>query len=459
MGREADRLVRTYQEWSPDSQKCAMESRSYLPGGDTRSTAHYKPYPLFMLEGQAAHLRDIDGHEFIDFMNNFTSLIHGHGHPPTVDAVQRQMAIGSAYASPTESQVALARLLCERVPSVDELRFCSCGSEATAMCARAARAFTGKQKIVKMEGGYNGNHELGEMSLVPLPGKAGPIESPETTLTDRGLAASAVEGIITTPFNRPDVTRRQIEEHADEIAALILEPMLGGLGMIPPTPGMLAELRDICDENEVLLIFDEVITLRLAPGGVQDREGVTPDLTAMGKIIGGGLPAGAFGGRREIMEIFNPDHVEAVMHASTFSGNPLTISAGLATLEDLQAEDIRRINGLGERLRAGFDAAFTRVGLQGCTTGLGSLSHVHFSEEPVSDARESVMSIVQAGPLPMLLHLGMLRRGMFPAGRQMYCISTPMTEREVDLAVDAFEDTLRELLPVADEECPHLLRR
>jgi glutamate-1-semialdehyde 2,1-aminomutase len=458
VGGSADELERMYREWSPGSARRAEQARRYLPGGDTRSSAHFLPYPLAAAGGRGCHLTDVDGHELVDFMNNFTSLIHGHAHPATVRAVQAQMALGSAHAAPTESQIELARLLCERVPSLDELRFCSSGSEATQMAVRAARAFTGKSKIVKMEGGYNGSHDLGEMSLIPIPGKSGSIEDPETTLADRSLAAGVARDIVTTPFNRADVTRRQIEQHADEIAALILEPMLGGLGMIPPTDGYLAELRSICDENEVLLIFDEVITLRLSLGGMQERQGVVPDLTTLGKIIGGGLPVGAFGGKREIMEQFNPERADALMHASTFSGNALSMAAGLAALRALDEQELARIDRLGERLRSGFNASFEKAGLRGQVTGMGSLCHVHFSDGPVTDARASVLGLIQSGPLAKLLHLGMLRRGIFAAGRQMYCTSTAMGEDEVDRAIDAFEATLRELLPVAEEECPQVLR-
>ncbi|MCP5043454.1 MAG: aspartate aminotransferase family protein [bacterium] len=429
-----------------------------MPGGDTRSSAHYLPYPLAAVRAEGCRLTDADGHELLDFMNNFTSLVHGHAHPGTVRAVQEQMAIGSAYAAPSDSQLELSELLCERVPSLELLRFCSSGSEATQMAVRAARAFTGKPKIVKVEGGYHGSHDLGEMSMVPMPGKSGSIENPETTLTDRSLSGNIAEEIITTPFNRPDVTRRQLEEHADEVAALILEPMLGGLGMIPATPGYLAQLRAICDENEVLLIFDEVITLRLALGGVQEREGVIPDLTAMGKIIGGGLPVGAFGGRADVMEQFNPERIDSLMHASTFSGNALSMAAGLATMNDLDRDELDRIDALGERLRTGFDAAFASAGIGGHTTGAGSLSHVHFTDEPVDDARTSVLALIRSQPLPNLLHLGMLRRGIFAAGRQMYCISTAMGEGEVDLAIEAFAETLLELTQVAEQDCPDILR-
>lgn len=457
MGRRAEELQAIYERWSPVSRERNLEARKVMPGGDTRSSAHYPPYPLAMERGRGARIVDADGHELVDFMNNFTSLIHGHAHAPTMEAIRGQLARGTAHAAPTEGQTRLARLLADRVPSLDELRFCSSGSEATEMAVRAARAFTGRQKVVKMEGGYHGSHELGELSLVPIPGKAGPIESPETTFPDRSISYSAATDVITTPFNRPDVTRRQLEEHGDEVAALILEPMLGGLGMIPPADGVLAELRRITEEHEVILIFDEVITLRVSTGGVQEREGIRPDLTAMGKIIGGGLPVGAFGGRRDVMEIFNPDRRDAIAHASTFSGNALTMAAGLAALESLDADTTDRLNTLGEKLRAGIRAAFEASGLRGQATGMGSLSQVHWGDTPVTDARTSVLAFGGAGPLARLLHLGMLRRGVFAAGRQMYCTSTPMTGADVDFAIAAMHEALAELRPVAEEECPHLL--
>ena len=457
MAERADALIRRYEEWSPGSYKRTVEARHYLPGGDTRSSAHYGPYPLYMTEGDGCRIQDVDGHSFIDFMNNFTSLIHGHRHPPTRAAILEQADRGTAFAAPTDSQVELARLLCERVRGIDELRFCSSGTEATAMTIRAARAFTGKQKIMKMEGGYNGNHDIGELSMIPVPGKAGPIESPETVVSDRSLAISSVADVIVTPFNRPDVTRRQLEERGDEVAALILEPMLGGLGMIPPAADYLRELREITDDCEVLLVFDEVITLRCAYGGVQGQTGVTPDLTAMGKIIGGGLPAGAFGGRRDILEIFNPDRADAIMHASTFSGNPMSMAAGLAAMKDLGPDDFDRINALGARFREGVAAAFRSAGLRGHATGMGSLSHVHWSDVPVTDARASVIASGKARHVAPLLHLGMLRRGVFAAGRQMYAVSTPMSELEIDAALEAFAETLDELRPVVAEECPELL--
>lgn len=452
----AESLIESYRAWSPTSGKLMEQARRYLPGGDTRTTAHYAPYPVFMTRGEGSRLWDVDGHEYVDFMNNFTSLIHGHAHGPTVAAVTEQIACGSAYAAPSESQVRLAGLLVERVPALDELRFCGSGTEATGMCLRAARAFTGKQKIVKVEGGYHGSHDIGELSLVPLPGKSGPPDRPETVAPDRSIAASALDDVLVAPFNDADATRALVEPRADEVAAMIVEPMLGGLGMIPPEPGYLESLRELADACEVLLVFDEVITLRLGRGGMQERAGVTPDLTAMGKIIGGGLPVGAFGGRRDVMEQFNPDRRGSIMHASTFSGNALTMAAGCAAMEALGRPELERIDALGDTLRSAFNAALERVGVRGSATGIGSLVHLHLGTHRVRTARDSVACSLESGRLPSLLHLGMLRRGVFPAGRQMYCTSTAHRPGDVDRAAAALEDALRELKPLVETEYPHL---
>ncbi len=457
MGRAAEALEKLYREWSPGSGRLIERARRVMPGGDTRATAHYPPYPLFIREGRGARVRDVDGHQLLDLMNNFTSLIHGHAHAGTLRAVREQIERGSAYAAPTESQVALAEEICARVPSIEELRFTSSGSEATNLCIRAARAFTGRARVMKAEGGYHGSHELGEISLIPLPGKAGPPDAPEPLAPDRSIVGGVLDDVVVTPWNAPQVTEAQLERHGDEIAALIVEPMLGGSGMIPPLPGYLRTLRELCDRAEVLLIFDEVVTLRVARGGMQEREGVIPDLTSLGKIIGGGLPIGAFGGRRDLLEQFNPDARGRLLHGSTFSGNPLSMAAGLAALADLTDREIARINALGDRLRAGLAVAFRRAGLRGAASGVGSLTMVHFGEPCPRDARASLAARLEAGPLRPLLHLGLLRRGVFGAGSLMYCTSTAMAEPDIELALEAFEAALLELRPVADQDAPHLL--
>jgi glutamate-1-semialdehyde 2,1-aminomutase len=457
MSESFESILTSYRSRTIKSQKLMAEARKVMPGGDTRTTAHFLPYPVFMKKGEGCRLLDVDGNEYIDFMNNFTSLILGHGHPKVVEAVNEQARIGTAYAAPTETQIHLAKMICERVPSIEQLRFCSCGSEATLMSVRAARAFTGKQKIMKIEGGYNGNHDLGEISLSPVSSKAGPPEAPIAFPPDKGVALSSVSDTLVTPFNEPEITEKQLKKHKDEIAALILEPMLGGLGMIPPKPGYLKEIRRITEKNDVLLILDEVITLRLSRGGAQELFDIKPDLTALGKIIGGGLPIGGFGGRKEIMQQFNPELPQFMWHASTFSGNPLTMAAGIAALEELTPEVYDRLNASGNILKERFNNTFKTNTIRGQATGLGSLINLHFTDLPIHNARDSINGIIGAGPLPRHFHLCMLQQGIFPAGRQMYCISTPMKEEEIDRAVEALNISLKQLRPIIERDFPHLL--
>ena len=458
MPSDSQALRELYQDWSKRSRDRTQEARRVFPGGDTRMSAHYAPYPLFMETGEGCRLNDADGHTLLDFMNNFTSLIHGHAYPPVVRAVSEQVARGSAYAAPVRSQLDLAGLLVERIPAVEQLRFCSSGSEATLMALRAARAFTGRSKVMKVEGGYHGSYEQAEVSLVPLPRQRGSLDAPASLPIDPSIPESVLRDTVVAPYNEPERAARLIEKHASEICAVIVEPVLGSMGMIPATAEFALALREATQRHGILLVFDEVITLRLAPGGAQTLLGVQPDLVAMGKIIGGGLPIGAVGGRREIMDVFNPERRDSVMHASTFSGNPLSMAAGAAAMTPLDAAACSRLNALGDRLRDGCNTAFRESAVRGQATGSGSLLQLHLGDAPLHDARDALEGMMLAGPVPALLHLGLLRRGVFAAPRLMHCISTPMGEREVDTAVAALADSLEELVPVLQNERPALLR-
>ncbi|MEQ8485449.1 MAG: aspartate aminotransferase family protein [Pseudomonadales bacterium] len=457
MSQLREQVYADYQRWSARSAALIEEAREVFPGGDTRMSAHYAPYPLFIERAEGARLHDADGHEIIDFMNNFTSLVHGHANPAVVAAVQEQMARGSAYAAPTRSQVALARIICERVPGVEQLRFTSSGTEATLMGLRCARAFTGRQKIMKMEGGYHGSYELAEVSLAPIPGLCGPLEAPHSVPIDASIPDSALSDAVVCPYNQPELAEALIARHAHELAAVIVEPALGSMGMIPATREFLAALRRATEAHGIVLIFDEVITLRASYGGAQEALGITPDLTAMGKIIGGGLPIGAIGGKRELMQMFHPEQPRPVMHASTFSGNPVSMAAGHAAMAQIDPQVVERLNGLGERFRHGANDTFARVGIRGQAVGFASLTNLHLTDQPLNDARDTLAGRAAAGPVSQLLHLAMLQRGIASAGRLMYCISTPMGTQEVDTALAALEDALRALRPGIEREFPQLL--
>ena len=452
-----DRICKEYETFSPRSRNSAVAARDVFPGGDTRSSAHFAPYPLFIERAEGARLHDADGHVLLDFMNNFTSLIHGHAHPDVVRAVSQQVALGSAYAAPTTSQVLLAQHIRDRVPGIEQLRFCSSGSEATLMTIRCARAATGRQKIMKMEGGYHGSYELAEVSLAPVAELAGELAAPNSVPIDDSFPLSVLADTVVCPYNEPELARRLIDSHAHELAAVIVEPVLGSMGMVPATREFLSELREATLTHDIVLIFDEVITLRLGDLGAQQRHGLTPDLTAMGKIIGGGLPIGGFGGKRELMQRFHPDQPRPVMHASTFSGNPMSMAAGLAAMQQFNPEQRTHIDGLGERLRQGFNRAFQDTGIRGQAIGLGSLSNIHLTDQPIGNARQSFAAGRRAGRVLRCIHLGLLMRGVASAARLMYCTSTAMTTADVDLAAAALQDTLLDLRDELRHEKPELL--
>jgi glutamate-1-semialdehyde 2,1-aminomutase len=372
-------------------------------------------------------------------------------------AVKDQITRGSAYAAPTTSQVLLAQHLRDRVPSVEQLRFCSSGSEATLMTIRCARAATGRQKIMKMEGGYHGSYEMAEVSLAPMAELAGDIAAPNPVPIDDSFPSSVLADTIVCPYNEPELARRLIGRYAHELAAVIVEPALGSMGMVPATREFLVTLREATQSHDILLIFDEVITLRLGDLGAQQLYGITPDLTAMGKIIGGGLPIGAIGGSKELMQRFHPDQSRPVMHASTFSGNPMSMAAGLAAMRHFTAQQRMHIDSLGERLRNGFNKAFQDTGIRGQAIGLGSLSNIHLTDEFIGNARVSLAASRRAGRALRCIHLGMLMRGIVSAARLMYCTSTVMTVADVDAAVAALRDTLLDLRDDLRREKPELI--
>src|SRR5215510_10434374 len=374
-----------YRRRTPRSAALHESSQKFLPGGDTRSITYFDPYPLFIQHGSGCRITDVDGNEYIDFLNNYKSLIHGHAHPRITEAVSRQLVKGTVYAAPLEVQAGLAQVLCERVPSLEQVRFCNSGTEATMGAIRAAKAFTGRNKIIKMEGGYHGSHDAAEVSLAPDVALAGPDDSPYSVGSSRGLFQGVLADVVVAPFNNIEATSALIRRHGDDLAAVILEPMMGSGGMIVALPEYLRAVRQETEACGALVIFDEVITFRLAYGGAQEIYQVKPDLTALGKIIGGGFPVGAFGGRADIMAQFNPQN-KKLAHSGTFNGNAITMVAGLAALEMLTRGEIARINQLGERLRNGLRRAFA-AGIDGQVTGIGSIARIHFTKEKVVDYR------------------------------------------------------------------------
>ena len=444
-----------YRERTAGSRGRHLEARRYLPGGETRSSTWHAPYPTYMVAGEGAWLKDCDGNRYLDCLNNYTSLIHGHAPADVVEETADQMTRGSAFGSAAAPQVDLAKLLIERIPSVDMLRFANSGTEATMMMMRAARAFTGRDVIVKMDGGYHGSHDFVEVNVSPDMGAA---EQPGAHIEGRGVPGDVLNTVMVVPFNDLLALESLLSAHHGRVAGVIVEPMPNSGGMIPPAPGYLRGLRELCDRFDALLLFDEIVTLRLSSGGLQAAAGVMPDMTALGKIIGGGLPVGAFGGRAEVMRQFDPSAgAEALYHSGTFNGNNLTMTAGVATMERLDDGAIGRINALGEGFAAGVNALFGSLGLRAQCLGYGSLQQIQWTDAPVVTLKDAALAGQGIGRLRELLHLELLNRGVYSSNRGMFCVSTPMGEAEIELALAALEGALRRLKPYMREAAPRLL--
>ena len=442
MTQVRDELTR-YKEMTPKSHAIWQEAQEYLPGGDSRNSIFWNPYPIFIESSSGCHVQDADGVDRLDFINTMTTLILGHGSEPVVQAVQEQLERGVAYNAPSKHQVRLAKILCERIASFDLVRFTNSGTEATLNTLRAARAITGKSRFAKVEGGYHGTHDAVTVSLRVNPEQAGDPQRPTALPGSAGLADGVVEQVVVIPFNEPEAALGLLEENKDDLAAVIVEPVMGSVGMVPASPEFLTMLRDFTHDNNIILIFDEVISFRVAPGGAQEYYGITPDMTAMGKIVGGGFAVGAFGGRRDIMEQYDPTKGPKVSHAGTFNANPVTMLAGSVTLEQLTPEVYRRLAELTERLRQGVREVCSSLEVPVQVTGLGSLFGIHFSKDEIRNYRD-----VAAGDtaLRYQVFLGMMNEGILTTPTLVGALSTALGEDEVDTYVDTFKRVLERQL-------------
>jgi len=412
-----------------------------MPGGDTRTGTFHLPYPIFAARGQGCRLWDADGNEYLDFLNNFTSLLHGHGEPHVHEAIVAQATQGTVHGTANELQVRLAETLVARVSSVEQVRFCNSGTEATLFAIRAARAFTGKTKILKMEGGYHGSHDWVSVAMAP----------PYDTKATAGLSPGALSEVLLGSFNDLDFTAALVRKHRHELAAVIVEPMMGAAGGIVAEPEFLRGLRAVTEECGVLLILDEIITFRLGYGGLQGHFGIRPDLTAFGKIIGGGLPVGAFGGRADVMAGYDPTRPGTIAHSGTYNGNAATMAAGLKTLERFPESAVAALNQSGDALRAGLNDVLARAGIDAVVAGFGSLLQVHFLTPPLRSARDANRGDRR---LLRLLHLGLLTTGIFAPSRQMYVLSTAMTPDVLRTMADRFEAVIADIATATRAAAP-----
>ncbi len=402
-----DEAIQSYVARNPESRRLHEERSRVMPGGNTRSVLHVPPFPLTIVRAEGARIWDADGHEYLDFLGEYTAGLYGHSHPVIVAAIEEALADGIALGGPNRYELALAEAICERFPSIELLRFCNSGTEANVMAVSLARAVTGRSKIVVFEGGYHGG-------VLSFAHGGSPVNVPFEFVVGQynDLDAAALVG--------------------DDVAAVLVEPMQGSGGVIPGDPAFLRALREATAAHGALLILDEVMTSRLSTGGLQQVLDLRPDLTTLGKYVGGGLAFGAFGGRADLLSRFDPSRPDAFQHAGTFNNAVLTMAAGAAGLTRVYtAAEIERLNALGDRLRDrlnGIDAELQ-------ATGYGSMVGLHFTSAPVRRAADSPPADEQR----TLLHLHLLERGYSYARRGFVALSLPLGAHEVDGFADAVE--------------------
>jgi glutamate-1-semialdehyde 2,1-aminomutase len=392
-----------YRARNPKSLARHREACAVMPGGNTRSAIYVDPFPLTISRGEGARLWDLDGHEYADFLSEFTAGIYGHSHPAIRNAVEAGLDGGLNFGAHNEIEARFAAAICARFPSIDLVRFTNSGTEANLMAVSAARAITGRPKILVFEGGYHGG-------VFYFRGRGSPLNAPFDYLLGRYNDLPAVEELV-----RP---------HRAELAAILVEPMQGTTGCIPAERSFLAGLRALADQTGALLIFDEVMTSRLAPGGLQELHGILPDLTTLGKYIGGGMSFGAFGGRADLMERFDPRRPDAFQHAGTFNNNVLTMSAGLVGLTEIYTpQRARALNAFGDRLRERLNGIAHRHGLVMQFTGLGSMLSVHMADRPIRAQEDAEQG---NGALRDLFWFDLTARGIWFAKRGMFALSMPL---------------------------------
>ncbi len=406
-----------YLERTRSSADSYERAKTLMPGGTSRQASYWAPYPLTIKRGKGPRFWDVDGNEYLDFINNYTAMVHGHAYPPIVAAARTQIGDGTGWAAANEPQNRLARLIIERVPAIEQVRFTNSGSEAGGLAFTIARIVTGRNKLLMARWGYHGSlleFEIGSF------GKEGPLTHLAT-------------------YNDLADFEAVLKEHGDDIAAVFLEPVLGASGVIRGEPEFLHGVSSAAREAGALFVLDEVLTLRFATGGCQAGIDLQPDLTMLGKIIGGGFPVGAVGGRAELMQIFDPADMK-VFHTGTFNANPVTMVAGEVSLRELTADRIERMEKLCGSLRAGLTDVANKHGLPLATNHYGSCMNIYFSESvPESSIVREDSDLIDK------FHIACINHGLFIAPRGMIALSTVITEKEIAEALQRIDMAMRDV--------------
>lgn len=442
--------LETFKKRTPGSATLNAQASQFLPNGVGSNMRFYEPYPLAIERAQGARVWDVDGNAYLDFGLNMGAQLIGHAHPKVVEAVSKQATQGTMFCAPHRLEMAVAKEINRRYPNVEMVRFTNSGTEATMHAMRLARGYTNADKVIKMEGCYHGAHDDVLISVRPEDiGRSGHPRYPATVFSSRGIPDSTLEEILVAPFNDLDAIKELLEENFNEIAAIILEPVMMNAKIILPEAGYLQGLRDLADEYNILLIFDEVKTgCKIAPGGACEYFGVQPDLVCLAKAIGGGLPLGAFGGRADVM---NEIAEGRVLHAGTYNTNPLVMRASQVTLTEILTDDsYRYVKGLSDRLVKGYRRLLSKHQIPGHLIDISPCGAPYFTTEPITNWRE----LLQEEEETIWHHywFGMVNQGIIPQPfgfEEQWTISVQHTKDDIDRHLEAFEAIAPELSELA----------
>jgi glutamate-1-semialdehyde 2,1-aminomutase len=432
-----------YRKQTPKSYAMYEEADKVLPLGVSSNFRTYEPYPVYIARAEGSKMWDVDGREYTDFSMCFGALMVGHAHPAMVKAITRAASEGTLYGMPHDRELKAGQLICERF-GLQQMRFTNSGSESTMHALRVARVFTGRDKVLKFEGAYHGGHDTALVSVKPPKAKLGPARHPRPLPVGHGIPEGTVMNTVVAQWNDIQSVREVLQRNENEVAALILEPIMMNVGVIGPRDGFLQELRELCDEFGCLLIFDEVKTgAKLAWGGAQEYYGVKADVVCLAKAIGGGLPLGAFGARREVM---NEIAAFRSFHAGTYASNPLATSACITALDQVLTKDVfERTTRLGDQLAEGHAKIIKKRGLRACAVNIGANGTVFWRRTPPTNYREWLDQDFDA--FWRYWHMN-LNRGVIPQAQcydEQWTVSALHTEKDVDHMLSVFDEIAREM--------------
>lgn len=437
------------------SQQLYERALKVLPGGVSRNAVLRKPHPSYLDHAQGCYVTDVEGVRRIDFANNMASLIHGHCHPGIMEAVRKQLERGTASTLATEVEIDYAEHMVARSKGFEKIRFVNSGTEGIICCLKASRAFTGKPMIAKVEGAYHGLYDYAEVSQTAAPATWGDARRPQSVPVTHGTPQSALDEVIVLPFNDLDRSLALLDEHADRVACVLIDPLPHRVGMTRARSEFIEGLHRWTRANSSLLVFDEVITFRCEYGGAQEWFGVRPDLTALGKMIGGGFPVGAIAGRSQVMDVLNPLAKTVLFpHSGTFSANPVTLTAGLAAMKLFDRDEVARVNQLGESARRRIASIIREVDIPACVTGAGSMFRIHFKPEAPDDYRAAFATPHEAAAREALLSF-LFDNGIMLINTCSGTISTPMTQHEIDRLCGTLLAGLMKVRPLLLETASH----